>query len=85
MHPDFAQLTPQWFMRAHIYTGSIGEFRYRFAQDQENHAIIAAVYTHYCYEAARDVAEQSFPWDEEGIAQLRNWLQEMLAVFQQKK
>ena len=37
MHPDFAVLTPRWFKRAFVYTGSIGEFRYRFANDSENH------------------------------------------------
>lgn len=30
MHPQFAELTPRWFKRAFVYTGSIGDFRYRF-------------------------------------------------------
>ena len=34
MHPQFAALTPRWFKRAFVYTGSIGEFRYRFATDK---------------------------------------------------
>lgn len=33
MHPQFTELTPRWFKRAFIYTGSIGEFRYRFNND----------------------------------------------------
>ena len=28
MHPQFAELTPRWFKRAFVYTGSIGEFRF---------------------------------------------------------
>ena len=35
MHPDFAQLTPAWFLRAFVYTGSIGDFRYRFAHEDK--------------------------------------------------
>ena len=35
MHPQFAELTPNWFNRAFIYTGSIGEFRYRFDGDKD--------------------------------------------------
>ena len=61
MHPDFAVLTPRWFKRAFVYTGSIGEFRYRFANDSENHLIHAAVYTHFCYEVARMWRKRIFP------------------------
>ena len=31
MHPQFSELNPRWFKRAFVYTGSIGDFRYRFA------------------------------------------------------
>ena len=55
MHPYFEILTPRWFKRAFVYTGSIGEFRYRFVNDRENSLIHAAVYTHFCYERAKDV------------------------------
>ena len=78
MHPNFEVLTPRWFKRAFVYTGSIGEFRYRFANDKEHSLIHAAVYTHFCYEMAKDVQEQDFPWDEEGVEQLKVWLQEKL-------
>ena len=68
MHPYFEILTPRWFKRAFVYTGSIGEFRYRFANDRENSLIHAAVYTHFCYECAKDVQERDFSWDETGVA-----------------
>ena len=35
MHPQFAELTPRWFKRAFVYTGSIGDFRYRFDMEKE--------------------------------------------------
>ena len=43
MHPQFTELTPRWFKRAFIYTGSIGEFRYRFNNDAKENVIHAAV------------------------------------------
>ena len=66
MHPYFEVLTPRWFKRAFVYTGSIGEFRYRFANDKENNLLHAAVYTHFCYERAEDVQERDFSWDDAG-------------------
>ena len=81
MHPDFAQLTPVWFHRAFVYTGSIGDFRYRYANDKDSGVIHASVYSVFCYEAATDRAEQDFPWDEDGIARLRTWMQEQYDAF----
>lgn len=75
MHPNFEVLTPQWFKRAYVYTGSIGDFRYRFALDEDNHLLHTAVYSVYCYEVATDVKEQDFPYDEDGVAELKQWLQ----------
>ena len=75
MHPQFSELTVTWFRRAYIYTGSIGEFRYRFSCDEKEHLIHAAVYSSVCYELAQDRAEQDFAWDEPGVAQLKDWLQ----------
>ena len=39
------------------------------------------MYTVYCYEAARDVQEQDFPWDEDGVSALKAWLQEKYEAF----
>ena len=81
MHPQFEDLTPQWFFRAFIYSGSIGEFRYRFSRDKDAKIIHTSVYSHFCYEAARDTVEQDFPRTEEGVAALRQWLQAQLDTF----
>ncbi len=75
MHPQFSELTPRWFDRAYIYTGSIGEFRYRFAGDKDAGVLHASVYSSVCYELACDKEAQDFPWDEPGVEALKNWLQ----------
>lgn len=82
MHPYFQELTPRWFKRAFVYTGSIGDFRYRFANDFSEKVIHAAVYSRYCYEVATDVTEQDFSWDEDGVHTLQLWLQAALERFQ---
>ena len=82
MHPQFTQLTPQWFKRAYVYTGSIGPFRYRYANDQKNNQIHVAVYSHSCYEVATDRVYRDFSWDEAGVQALQQWMQEMLERFE---
>ena len=77
MHPQFENLTPQWFKRAFVYTGSIGDFRYRFAtetNDSGERLIHASVYTMLCFEKARDVRTETFPWDEAGVTALKAWV-----------
>ena len=81
MHPQFSQLTNQWFMRAFNYTGSIGEFRYRYLMEKDHSTIHTAVYTHFCYEVATDVVERDFPWDDEGVEQLKAWMQHALDTY----
>jgi len=80
MHPQFQDLTPRWFRRAYVYTGSIGDFRYRF-QHNNGDTIKVSVYSRVCYELADDVTEREFPWTEEGVAELRQWLQERYEAF----
>ena len=82
MHPQFAQLNSRWFMRAFNYTGSIGQFRYRYLMEKDHSAIHAAVYTRFCYEAATDVREKDFPWTEEGVEQLKAWMQQAYETFE---
>ena len=81
MHPQFAQLTNQWFMRAFNYTGSIGEFRYRYLMEKDHSVIHTAVYTRLCYEAATDVVERDFAWTDEGVEALKAWMQQALDTF----
>ncbi|MBE6989573.1 MAG: hypothetical protein E7426_02360 [Ruminococcaceae bacterium] len=80
MHPQFEILTPRWFYRAYVYTGSIGDFRYRFAHS-DYETLHVSVYSRVCYELADDVTERDFPWTEEGVAQLKDWVQERYESF----
>ena len=66
----------RWFKRAFVYTGNIDDFRYRFEMDKDNGLLHTAVYTVYCFEVAKDVQQQDFPWDDQGVEQLKAWLQE---------
>ena len=81
MHPQFAQLTNQWFMRAFNYTGSIGEFRYRYLMEKDHSTIHTAVYSRFCYQAATDVVERDFPWTDEGVEALKAWMQQAYDTF----
>lgn len=81
MHPQFAVLTPHWFKRAYVYTGSIGEFRYRFRRGKAGEPLLASVYTNLCYEAATDIEEREYPLTDEGVAELRQWLQEKYEAY----
>ena len=65
-----------------VYTGSIGPFRYRYANDQKNNQIHVAVYSHFCYEVATDRVYRDFSWDEAGVQALQQWMQEMLERFE---
>ena len=81
----FSRLTPNWLHRAFVYTGSVGpfqkDFRFRLAQDEENHLVHAAVYSKVCFELADDIVQQDFPWDEPGVEALKQWLQEQYEAF----
>lgn len=85
MHPQFAEMTVSWFRRAFVYTGSIGEFRYRFSCDEKERVIHAAAYSDLCYELAQNKRERDFPWDEDGVAQLKDWLQTEYTVYTAQK
>ncbi|MBO4854027.1 MAG: hypothetical protein J5482_02630 [Oscillospiraceae bacterium] len=80
MHPQFAILNTRFFLRSHVYTGSIGAFRYRFAHS-DSQTLHAAVYTDLCYEKAHDVTERDFPWTDTGVEALKAWLQERYESF----
>ncbi len=83
MHPQFAQLTPNWFYRAFVYTGSIGEFRYRYFHEKGGDFIRASVYSRICFELAGDVVSREFPWDDEGVQALQQWMQHAWETYEQ--
>jgi len=84
MHPQFSDLTPRWFKRAFVYTGSIGDFRYRYATDKDKNEISVSVYTVYCFEVAQDVKTEVFSWDDTGVEALKQWVDQEYQLFQKE-
>lgn len=76
LEPDFSFLTPKFFAKASVYPGSLGTFRYRFQRTgrMNDGSLQAWVYENTCFELARNVESETFPWTEEGAAALRDWL-----------
>ena len=42
-------------------------------------SIQAWVYENTCFELAKDVETETFPWTEDGVEALRGWLRQKLA------
>lgn len=76
----FAFLTLTIPKRAPVFPGSVGTFRYRLVRSgKENEGTIeASVYENICFEKAQNIETQTFPWSEDGMAQIRAWLAEKL-------
>ncbi len=89
MEAAFERITPNWLHRAFVYTGSVGTgfhvFRYRLAQDGEANTVHAAAYSDLCYDKASDVEKRDFAWDDAGVAELRDWLQERYEEYLARK
>ena len=80
METAFDFLTLDFFTRASVYPGSLGTFRYRFQQNGRvgEGQLQAWVYENICFELAKDVETETFPWTEEGVAALKGWLSRKL-------
>ena len=80
MENKFDFLDLQFFTRAEVFPGSIGTFRYRFQRSgwMEKGSIQVWVYENISFKLAQDVETETFPWTEEGIEALKNWLEEKL-------
>lgn len=76
MHPQFSELTPRWFKRALCVHRQHRRLSLSLRHGQGRRSAHTAVYTVYCFEAANDVQQQDFPWDDQGVEQLKAWLQE---------
>lgn len=85
----FEEMNERWFHRAFVYTGSVTnrekklDFRYRYEQvkGEEGPMLKASAYANVCYEQAADVAEETFPWTEEGVERLKAWYQAQYENF----
>ena len=57
-------------------------FRYRFQREgwtDGKGTLTVWVYENTSFELAKDVESQTFPWTEEGVEQVKAWLEEKLA------
>lgn len=83
MERQFEFLTVQFFTKASVYPGSLGTFRYRVCPDglagKPDSTIQVWVYENVSFELAQDVETKTFPWTEEGVEQIKDWLNEKLA------
>lgn len=80
MENQFDFLNMNFFTKASVYPGSIGTFRYRFQRTGwiGDGSIQAWVYENISFELAQEIETETFSWTEEGIASLKQWLQERL-------
>lgn len=76
MEDAFGFLNAEFFKRAAVFPGSVGSFRYRFQTEgrRDEGRIQAWVYENVCFELAKDAETETFPWTEEGVAALKDWL-----------
>ncbi len=76
MDDSFAFLNMSFFTKAAVYPGSLGTFRYRFQRTgwMGDGSLQAWVYENTSFELAGDVETETFPWTEEGVEALRQWL-----------
>ena len=77
---DFSFLTPGFFAKAEVYPGSLGTFRYRFQRNGKigEGSLQVWVYENTSFELAKDTETETFPWTEEGVSALRDWLSQKL-------
>ena len=82
MATKFAHIDMNFFTRASVFPGSVGTFRYRFQRtgwlNKADSTIQVWVYENTSFELAQDVETAVFPWTEEGLVELKNWLEEKL-------
>ena len=78
-HFDFLNMS--FFTKASVYPGSLGTFRYRFQRTGwlDDGSVQVWVYENTSFELAQDVETETFPWTEEGVEQIRAWLEQKLA------
>ena len=78
--------TLHWFAMTNLFTGSCGEFRFRakpnvvMATAKEvdfEQSTITAEFWHglYCYEKSEMEGSSTFPMTEEGLLEMKRWLE----------
>jgi len=82
MKDYFDFLDMNFFTRAAVFLGSLGTFRYRFQRNgwlnKPDSTIQVWVYENVCFELAQDIETETFPWTEEGVSEIKAWLEQKL-------
>ena len=81
MEDPFAFLTLNFLKKSEIFPGSLGTFRYRFQREgwTDGKGVLTVwVYENTSFELAKDAESQTFPWTEEGVEQVKVWLEQKL-------
>ena len=83
MEQHFNFLDMNFFTRASVFPGSLGTFRYRFKRtgwlNKAESEIQVWVYENTSFELAQDIETETFPWTEEGVEQIKAWLEQKLS------
>ena len=78
--------TLHWFAMTNLFTGSCGEFRFRAAPNvimatakevDFDQSSIKCEFWHgpFCYEKSEMEGERTFPMTEDGMAEMKAWLE----------
>ena len=81
MEAHFDFLTMEFFTRASVFPGSVGTFRYRFRRTgwMGDGSIQVWVYENTSFELAQQIETETFPWTEEGVSAVKDWLERKLS------
>lgn len=82
MEQYFEFLDMNFFTRASVFPGSLGTFRYRFQRtgwlNKADSTIQVWVYENTSFELAQEIETEVFPWTEDGVEQIKAWLEQKL-------
>ena len=81
MKKEIEALTMHELRVTSVYTGSIGDFRYRFHMEFGSNELDVATYTKWCYEKATDVREAHFTIENEDLGALKAWMNEQYYAY----
>ena len=74
MKKEIEALTMHELRVTPIYTGSIGDFRYRFHMEFDSNEVEVATYTKWCYEKATDVETATFTIENGDLSEMKAWM-----------
>ena len=76
MKKEIEALTMHELRVTSVYTGSIGDFRYRFHIEFGSDELDVATYTKWCYEKATDIHEAHFTLENGDLSEMKAWMNE---------